>query len=47
MLDVQERHIRVHDEATMGIRKDDAHKSRLLGNKYKYDIDMSGGKPNQ
>jgi hypothetical protein len=47
MLDVQERHIRVHDESTMGIRKAETHNSRLLGNKFKCDIDMSGGKPNQ
>jgi hypothetical protein len=47
MLDVQERHVRVHDESTMGIRKDVHYESRLLGNKFKYGIDMSGSKPNQ
>jgi hypothetical protein len=46
-LDVQGKHVRVHDESTMGIRKDVLYKSRVLGNKYKYGIDMSGGKPNQ
>jgi hypothetical protein len=47
MLDVQGRHVRVHDESTMGICKDVHYESRLFGNKFKYGIDMSRGKPNQ
>jgi hypothetical protein len=46
MLDVQKRHVRVHEESTMGIRKDVHYELRLLRNKFKYDMNMSGGKPN-
>jgi hypothetical protein len=31
----------------MGSRKDVQYESRLLKNKFKYGMDMSGGKPNQ
>jgi hypothetical protein len=47
MMYVQVRHVRVSDESTMRSRKDVQYESRLLRNKFKCSMDMSGSKFNQ